>query len=222
IYDPSVLLLDEPLSNLDPTFRMETLRHIRRIQRILKITSIFVTHDQLEALSACDRIAVMQSGKIMQVGRPDEVYYSPANTFVAEFVGNPPMNLLEATLERKAGTTIITVSGLDRPLTYPKLAIEYEDRVVLGFKPEDAVVLHGGDGFGEGLVIDGRVRAVERSAAESIYLVEFDEKTVKIVSKSEMPLGVRVRLHIPLEKLYIYSRKSGDLLSSPMRVKASA
>ncbi|MEM4375112.1 MAG: hypothetical protein QXI97_09000, partial [Nitrososphaerota archaeon] len=159
--------------------------------------------------------------KIMQLGRPDEVYYSPANTFVAEFVGNPPMNLLEATVERKAGATIMAVRGLDRPITYPKLDIEHEEEVVLGFKPEDAVVLQGGVGPSEGLLIDGRVRAVERSAVEIIYLVEFDKKTVKIVTKEEIPLGARVRLHIPPEKLYIYSGKSGDLLSSPIRATAS-
>ncbi|MEM2041533.1 MAG: ABC transporter ATP-binding protein [Nitrososphaerota archaeon] len=218
IYDPSILLLDEPLSNLDPAFRMETLRHIRRIQRLLKITAIFVTHDQLEALSACDRIAVMQTGRIIQIGRPDEVYYNPANTFVAEFVGTPPMNLIEAAVENRGGENVLTAKELVRPIIYSGAApLAQEENVFLGFKPEEAVICSRGDEPKDGLVINGRIRAVERTAIENIYIVEVGEKTVKFVTKSEIPLGGKVLIHVPTSNLYIYSKKTGTLLCSPQR-----
>lgn len=222
IYDPSILLLDEPLSNLDPTFRMETLRHIKRIQRLLKITTIFVTHDQLEALSVCDRVAVMQAGRIMQLGRPDEVYYRPATIFVAQFVGTPPMNVLEASVERGAGTTMVKVDELASSVAYPISGLGEEDKVFLGFKPEDAIIHSNSDEVRDGVVMDGRVRAVERAAAENIYLVEVNGKTVKVVTSTEIPLETRVRIRIPVDKLYLYSKETGQLLSAPQRLQASA
>lgn len=96
---PHVLLLDEPLSNLDARLRLRTREEIRRIQRETKVTTIFVTHDQDEAMSISDMIVVMKSGEIMQIGRPQEVYDNPNNLFVAKFLGTPPINVFDAKIE---------------------------------------------------------------------------------------------------------------------------
>ncbi len=215
IYGPSILLLDEPLSNLDPTFRMETLRHIKRIQRLLKITTIFVTHDQLEALSVCDRLAVMQSGKLMQVGRPEEIYYRPATVFVAGFVGTPPMNLLDGKIEDLGGKLQITGPGLLHTTTLPKAySVDGED-IIWGFKPEDAIISSGPPTDVDSLAMKGRVRTVERTAAENIYLIDVNGKTVKVVGYGEIQPDTSVFITIPVEKVYIYSRRSGELLNAP-------
>lgn len=96
---PNVLLLDEPLSNLDARLRLQTREEIRKIQRATKITTIFVTHDQEEAMSICDQIVVMNEGRIQQVGKPQDVYDDPTNLFVAKFLGNPPINVFAAKIK---------------------------------------------------------------------------------------------------------------------------
>jgi sn-glycerol 3-phosphate transport system ATP-binding protein len=107
---PALFLLDEPLSNLDARLRFSVRHYIRRIQRRLKVTTLYVTHDQAEAMTLGDRIVVMNEGRIHQVDTPESIYQRPANTFVAGFVGNPPMNLLRARYERERlilGTQIV-------------------------------------------------------------------------------------------------------------------
>jgi ABC-type sugar transport system ATPase subunit len=219
IYDPSILFLDEPLSNLDPSFRMETLRHIKRIQRLLKITTIFVTHDQLEALSACDRLGVMQAGKMIQLDRPEEIYYRPATVFVAGFVGTPPMNLLEGKIERMADKLYITSPELANRIFHPQAQSVVEEDVIWGFKPEDATLSLEHVKTADGAIIQGRVRAIERTAAENIYLVDVNGKTVKVVTVEYIPLDANVFIHVPLEKIYIYSKKTGMLLDAPRRLE---
>jgi multiple sugar transport system ATP-binding protein len=95
VKEPAVMLLDEPLSNLDAKLRVSARDELQRFQRSLGITTIFVTHDQIEAMGLGDRIAVMNAGKVRQVGTPDEIYSDPADTFVATFLGSPPMNMLD-------------------------------------------------------------------------------------------------------------------------------
>jgi multiple sugar transport system ATP-binding protein len=120
---PNVLLLDEPLSNLDALLRASMRGELKQIQRNLQVTTIYVTHDQVEAMSLGDRIAVMQSGEVQQVGKPDEVYHDPANRFVATFLGNPPINLMDATLFTTA--------------KHPSaLAIPNYKNIILGIRPE--------------------------------------------------------------------------------------
>lgn len=222
IYNPSVLLLDEPLSNLDPSFRMDTLRHIRRVQRLLKITTIFVTHDQYEALSACDRIAVMRSGKIIQLGTTDEIYYNPRHTFVAEFVGTPPMNLLETKVVKKDGKIFLDAKEFERPVHISGISIPEEDSVIVGFKPEDVNIHTGGEIAGDGLMIRGRIRSVERNPIENIYIVEVNGKIIKFVSSAEIAAGVSVMLVIPTSRIYVYSGKTGMLVTSPNNQKRIA
>ncbi|MEQ8922510.1 MAG: ABC transporter ATP-binding protein, partial [Roseovarius sp.] len=99
VRQPHVFLMDEPLSNLDAKLRQHMRVQIKHIQRELKITTVYVTHDQIEAMTLADRIVIMEKGAIQQIGTPDQIYNDPANTFVANFIGSPPMNLIEGRLE---------------------------------------------------------------------------------------------------------------------------
>ncbi|AVT28896.1 ABC transporter [Plantactinospora sp. BC1] len=130
---PQVFLLDEPLSNLDARLRLEARTFLKRLQRELGVTCVFVTHDQAEALALADRIAVMEGGRIRQVGTPVEVFRRPANTFVAGFIGSTPMNLLDAEV---AGDAVL-VAGTRLPLPEPARTLVADgDRVVYGVRPE--------------------------------------------------------------------------------------
>jgi multiple sugar transport system ATP-binding protein len=136
---PSVLLLDEPLSHLDASEREQTRRELKHLQRETGYTTVLVTHDQHEALSLADRIAVMDGGLFKQIGTPDEVYDAPANLFVADFVGEPRMNLLQGTLLRSGdGRGLVHLSDEAR-LMLPALAAESVDerKVTVGIRPQD-------------------------------------------------------------------------------------
>jgi multiple sugar transport system ATP-binding protein len=132
-YTPQAFLLDEPLSNLDARLRLEARTFLKRLQRDLGITTVFVTHDQAEALALADRIAVMQGGRIRQVGTPVEVFRRPANTFVAGFIGSTPMNLLDATV---AGDEVL-VAGARVPLPgHARGFVADGDQVTFAVRPE--------------------------------------------------------------------------------------
>ena len=129
VREPNVFLMDEPLSNLDAKLRVSTRAQIKHLQHELQVTTIYVTHDQIEAMTLADRVVVMNKGVIQQVGTPTEIYDRPANLFVAGFIGSPAMNLVEGTIEKGTFTAQnITVSGLDSP----------DGPITLGFRAEDA------------------------------------------------------------------------------------
>ncbi len=134
---PRVLLLDEPLSNLDARLRLQTREEIRRIQRETKITTVFVTHDQEEAMSISDEIVVMKLGVVQQMGVPQEVYNNPANLFVAKFLGNPPINVFTGTVE--GGKVYI---GEDVVMSAPGVE---DQEVYVGIRPEGFIVNQNGN-----------------------------------------------------------------------------
>lgn len=134
---PKVLLLDEPLSNLDARLRLQTREEIRRIQQETKITTIFVTHDQEEAMSISDLIVVMKDGVVQQIGRPQEVYDNPANLFVAKFLGTPPINIFEAHIRNSR-----LFIGDDAVLRLPGLP---DQEVYAGIRPEGFICQEGGE-----------------------------------------------------------------------------
>jgi multiple sugar transport system ATP-binding protein len=143
VREPQVFLMDEPLSNLDAKLRVEMRAEIARIQRDLSVTTVYVTHDQTEAMTMGDRVAVMRKGLLQQVGAPQALYDRPANLFVAEFIGSPAMNLVEAELEQSDGT--LTARFGDHALSVgcralasrPALASYAGRRVLVGIRPED-------------------------------------------------------------------------------------
>jgi len=135
VREPNVFLMDEPLSNLDAKLRVSTRAQIKNLSHELKVTTIYVTHDQIEAMTLADRVVVMSKGVVQQVGTPTEIYDNPANTFVAGFIGSPAMNLVDGEISNGTFTAKnIAVTGL--PATH-------KGRVTLGFRAEDAGVANG-------------------------------------------------------------------------------
>jgi multiple sugar transport system ATP-binding protein len=143
VRNPAVFLMDEPLSNLDAALRVRTRTEIRRLQRELGVTSVFVTHDQEEAMVLSDRIAVLRGGELQQLGRPMEVYRDPGNLFVASFIGSPAMNMLEATIGGEGDGLVAHVSGqsVRLPLSAARTAWAGERRALLGIRPSDLGVV---------------------------------------------------------------------------------
>jgi multiple sugar transport system ATP-binding protein len=163
VREPQAFLMDEPLSNLDAKLRVEMRAEIARIQRDLGVTTIYVTHDQVEAMTLGDRVAIMRDGHLQQFDVPQKLYDEPTNLFVAEFIGSPAMNLVAAELERANGGCAVRFGDHRLPVpesvlrARPGLAAR-DGRVVLGIRPEDMEDASLGGGGGERLsaVVDIR------------------------------------------------------------------
>ncbi len=182
VRNPKAFLMDEPLSNLDAQLRGQMRAEISRMQDELGTTTLYVTHDQVEAMTMGDRVAVMRLGELQQYGTPDDLYTTPANLFVASFIGSPPMNLCIATVERRGDDYAVKVGSNELVLspaalqTYPRLA-EYAGRdVALGMRPEsffrEEAGQHGGQRF------RAEVNLIERLGAEALVHLTTDAKPV--------------------------------------------
>ena len=171
VRQPAVFLMDEPLSNLDAKLRVQMRADIKKIQGNLGVTAIYVTHDQVEAMTMGDRVAVMRKGELQQVAPPQELYDRPVNIFVAGFIGSPAMNMLEARIERRDGGVAAVLGDARLDLDEHSRLAAYEGRsVVLGIRPEDLedAAIAGSDG---GARLRGRVEL--REALGSEVLVHF-------------------------------------------------
>jgi multiple sugar transport system ATP-binding protein len=201
--DADVLLLDEPLSNLDARLRLEARTFLKRLQRELGVTTVFVTHDQAEALALADRIAVMESGKIRQLGSPREVFGRPADTFVANFIGSTPMNLLDAVIVEGQ----IAVAGAKLP---SPLEIEDDTKVVVGIRPEYLTLETDGPGIG------GTVSTIENLGVSSLVTLECPDGTLvglTVREQHEPAIGSQVTAAAEPGRLLLYSKETGILLS---------
>ncbi|WP_025030891.1 ABC transporter ATP-binding protein [Nitratireductor aquibiodomus] len=164
IREPSVFLFDEPLSNLDAALRVQMRREIKLLHQRLGSTMIFVTHDQVEAMTMADRIVVLRGGRVEQIGTPDEIYRKPENTFVASFIGAPPMNVIEGTVAQLQRGPVFV------PKVEPKLAIDLPastkaqpNAAFLGIRPEDCVLQRRTDPS----QLNGCIKFIERSGPET-------------------------------------------------------
>ncbi|MBX3467990.1 MAG: sn-glycerol-3-phosphate ABC transporter ATP-binding protein UgpC [Planctomycetes bacterium] len=217
VREPKVFLLDEPLSNLDAKLRGHMRVELKRLHQRLRATMIYVTHDQVEAMTLGDRVAVMQDGEVQQVGTPLEVYDQPANRFVAGFLGSPTMNFVPATLE---GTALLVD---ERPLDLPtrlRGAAPAREAVELGIRPEDLVLATDDDGPG----ISGEVAVVEPLGAETVVTV--DTRHGPVVARLEPGAttrpGARVRL-VPLaERMHLFRPGSGERVGPPPPLRQDA
>jgi multiple sugar transport system ATP-binding protein len=213
-----VLLLDEPLSNLDARLRLEARTFLKKLQRDLGITTVFVTHDQAEALALADRIAVMESGRLRQLGSPREVFARPANTFVANFIGSTPMNLLpgKVTAGVANGVSVddavgvVSVAGGSLPATTVSTPTDAE--VTVGIRPE-YLSLTSGDATGPAL--RGTVVVAENLGTQSLVTVDCDGTLVGVTvpEEDEPAPGAAVTLTAPPSRVLLYDRESGELLT---------
>lgn len=160
---PKVFLMDEPLSNLDAKLRVSMRAELKNLSHKLKITTVYVTHDQIEAMTLADRVAVMSSGRIQQLGPPEEIYNDPVNLFVASFIGSPAMNLIKGDI---VDSVFSTADGT-KIIMPPECPITTRSEVVLGIRPEDITVVDTGDGD-----VDASVFAVENTGDSVLVTVK--------------------------------------------------
>ena len=199
VRDPKVFLLDEPLSNLDAKLRGYMRVELVELHRRLGRTMVYVTHDQLEAMTMSDRIAVMEGGDLQQFAPPNEVYREPANRFVAGFIGTPAMNLVDGDLARTGDGWTFEASGLSVPL--PLLSDHAEaGPAALGVRPEHV-------SFGEG-PIEGRIQVVEQTGHENIVVAKFGDGlriTGRAPAAQIWKPGEPVRIKIDTDEAHLFA-----------------
>ncbi|MGA0710691.1 MAG: ABC transporter ATP-binding protein [Ilumatobacteraceae bacterium] len=183
VREPKVFLMDEPLSNLDAKLRVQMRAEISNLQKQLGTTTIYVTHDQVEAMTMGDRVAVMSMGVLQQVAPPQELYDEPANLFVAGFIGTPPMNLFEARVETDGDNVAVVLAGVriplpaDRNWRYPRLPDYAGKDIVLGVRAED---VHAADTKPQWPAITGRLGLLEALGSSQIGYLHIDATKVAI------------------------------------------
>ncbi len=200
VREPNVFLMDEPLSNLDAKLRVSTRAQIKNLSHELKVTTIYVTHDQIEAMTLADRVVVMSAGVVQQVGTPTDIYDNPANAFVASFIGSPAMNLLEGTLENGTFTgKDVEIKGIESTHSGP---------VTLGYRAEDAVV------GGENPAINAPVYSMELlgDATMVTFRVGGTIAIVKADKDFRAKIGEVVTAAIPASKCHLFDATTGEHL----------
>jgi len=203
--ESGVILMDEPLSNLDALLRIEMRAELKRLLREIKATTIYVTHDQVEALSMGDRIAVMRAGKIIQVGNPLEVYDAPADRFVGGFIGNPPMNFLPARLERADGGLAAIMGGAGR-LAIADPAVELVERagqdVLVGIRAENIEVTRPDDEAAAGGV-PARCLVVEPLGSHNLLTLALGESQLKATTRPDYQVAPDEVLSLHIDARHI-------------------
>lgn len=204
---PKVFLMDEPLSNIDALLRVLMRAELKRLQQRLGITTIFVTHDQVEAMTLSDRIAVMQAGEVHQVGSPLDIYHRPTNLFVARFVGSPPMNFFNGLLERTNGSW--SFASPEVRLTLPAVASHAGGDVTLGTRPEEITLC--------ALPVPdaptGRVLVVEALGHETIVHVTLGSELVRVRVSGDTSWQPGQRVWLRFDRCLVFETASGRLLS---------
>jgi multiple sugar transport system ATP-binding protein len=206
---PSAFLMDEPLSNLDAKLRGYMRAELKHMQHELGVTTVYVTHDQIEAMTLAHRVAIINHGVLQQLGTPREVYNSPANLFVAGFMGSPPMNFIEGAIENSRFRS----HGVD-------LAVWGAARVgkaTLGFRPEDAKVVAPGEGL-----FDGRVYTAELTGEQTLVTVQVGEATmaIKMPKDYDVDFDTMVGVRFPSDQGFLFDTESGGRLDARTEVAA--
>ncbi|MFK7764260.1 MAG: ABC transporter ATP-binding protein [Roseobacter sp.] len=197
VREPNVFLMDEPLSNLDAKLRVSTRAQIKNLSHELKVTTVYVTHDQIEAMTLADRVVVMKSGKVQQVGTPTDIYDNPANTFVVSFIGSPAMNLMDGELSGRVFTgahaTISGLTGCDGPVT-------------LGFRAEGAALCDADQGE-----ISAPIYTIELLGDATMLTVRAGGQLVSVKAHKEYraEIGDLVSFSVPATICHLFDAQNG-------------
>jgi multiple sugar transport system ATP-binding protein len=217
VRNPSVFLLDEPLSNLDAHLRVQMRAEILKVHRAVGATAVYVTHDQVEALTMGDRIVVMNNGRIHQVGTPDELYETPVDKFVASFIGSPPMGFLSGEIEPASDTLAITTRSARIPLVETQartLKTSNCKRVTVGIRPEWLTLATADRVPEEGIVINGKVEAIEVLGSEQYLHLDVDGQslTARLPRERHLKAEQLVRMIAPIRLVHLFDHESGAAL----------
>src|SRR5579871_336321 len=207
VREPQVFLMDEPLSNLDAKLRVQVRADISKLQRDLGVTAIYVTHDQTEAMTMGDRIAVMRDGSLQQVDTPEQVYKQPANQFVAAFIGSPAMNIVEARLTRDAGQS--TIAFGEHTLVvgdHPELAAYEGGTVMLGIRPENLEDAELTNAEREGRTITTTCTLREALGSEVLlhFTVGGENLVARVHPETRVREGEQMRLAVDTRRLHFF------------------
>jgi ABC-type sugar transport system ATPase subunit len=208
VRDPKVFLLDEPLSNLDAVLRIQTRAELKMLFNRLETTAIYVTHDQAEAMTMSDRIAIFNQGVLQQADTPLNIYYAPVNLFVAGFVGSPPMNFLDVRVTSEGKLALLDSTILPPPRFDPR---PYSGQMLtIGIRPEAVQLTEEGS-------IQGIVRVVEHLGATLLIYVSVGEVLVKVQTDAEARVSVSQTVNLGLlpKDLYVFDARSGNALCTP-------
>jgi multiple sugar transport system ATP-binding protein len=206
VRDPQVFLFDEPLSNLDAKLRVAMRTEIKELHQRLRTTSIYVTHDQIEAMTMADQIVVMHDGRVEQIGSPLELYDRPANRFVAGFIGSPAMNFIDGTLRANGSGAYVESSGGAR-LPVDAAPADADGRpVVYGMRPEHLEIAEGADGF------EAEVVVVEPTGSETLVFARLGEQQLTGVfrERHEFLPGRKIRLRPRAAQAHLFDPSTGQ------------
>jgi len=216
---PAVFLMDEPLSNLDARLRSFMRAELKHMQHELGVTTLYVTHDQIEAMTLAHRVAIINEGVLQQLGTPHEVYNNPENLFVASFMGSPPMNFIEG----QTKGTRFQAPGVDLPIT----GANDNTNTTLGFRPEDAIVVAKGKGL-----FDAEVYAAEMTGDQTLVTIRVETATlvIKMPKDFETNIGKTIGVSFESGQGYFFNTDDGERLrtcaiaakTSPKKTKRKA
>lgn len=227
VREPKIFLMDEPLSNLDAKLRTDMRVEIKKLQKKVGITTLYITHDQIEAMSMADNIGIMDAGKLLQLDTPQKVYNEPANQFVAGFIGIPPMNFLEFKIVRDKSMFLKLVTGSANEhdnkfmikvpdVLSASISNTGDETIILGIRPKDITVLRTDEEF-DGFKVKGEVTFIELLGDDSIAEVKLGQNSLKISNVASridnLIIGKEAVIGIKYSKLYLF-RNSGERMNS--------
>ncbi|SFS95861.1 ABC transporter ATP-binding protein [Halostagnicola kamekurae] len=220
VRDPAVFLMDEPLSNLDAKLRAEMRTELQRLQEELDTTTVYVTHDQTEAMTMGDRVAILNDGTLQQVGTPLDCYHRPSNLFVAGFVGEPSMNFVDMNRRTEAGETVLQSDRFEYPISDELAAdVDGSSDLVLGIRPEDIAISDGAPTDAHD--IEATIDVIEPMGDENIVYLRFENDDASLETESmiatvggmrQFESGQRVTAHIPEDAIHIFDASTGEAL----------
>ncbi len=223
VREPRIFLFDEPLSNLDAKLRVDMRTEIKRLHQSTGTTIVYVTHDQIEAMTLATKIAVLKDGELQQVGQPAEIYNRPANLFVADFMGSPAMNLIEATVSQMNGHSMLSLarSGgeddirLSIPSSVAAGGLGADRKVILGLRPEAITDRDGADrNSGSVEIVEALVEVVEPAGSDTFVVTHIagKEVTARMRADTDVKAGMRMPFAFNLDKAVLFDPGTGNRL----------
>ena len=218
VRNPRIFLFDEPLSNLDAKLRVDMRVEIKRLHQATRATIVYVTHDQIEAMTLATKIAVLKEGEIQQVGTPYEIYNRPANLFVADFMGSPAMNLMDAVVAAGSGRTEIRLTREGGEIRLPIPSSVTADglgegrKVVLGIRPEAITDRNGADRTSKAIeIVEAQVDVVEPAGSDTFVVTRLagKEVTARMPADADVRAGARVPFAFNLDKALLFDPATG-------------